>query len=264
MITTNIGAVRKRLAGLQRRMPDVVRNAINNLGPAPRFKQSARAALTALAAEEDQPLVELFVETVWLDFERRGISVTMRAPREAFAIRQLRLKNLKQPRRLRGGPEAELASVGLTDGFFDDVNQAREAVRQWVLTEKRLDAEEAANPEVAVGRIWHLLGIHPDSTAYNYNRQFDVLPDGSLLINPHQRPDDAADLAAGAAALLASTGSGSLAGALQQAGIGGLDPVLVDAWLRVVLTVWVEYVRATLGDNFRRELRRIWKTLGRV
>jgi hypothetical protein len=255
LITSNISQVRARFRGLHRQMPAVAQNTVRALGQS-RFRTVAREALGRVATETTLQYVDLFVETVVARAIEKGIRVTMNVPQAAIELRRARTLQLSGRKNLAVVPE--------------DLQRMRDAVRTWVLTEKNLDPAEQADPRLAVARVWHILGIHPDSTATSRDRQFAIGADGRVILNPWGNPERAAgggyeataDLDRGARRLLDSDTPDALPAFLAAQGINGLEPAEVTAWFTAVLTAWVADVRARLPALFAREVRKAWRQAG--
>lgn len=232
-IESNIKGVLAQVERLQARIPRAMEAALQPERWRVPAEMTARRVLNALADPTERPLIEPFVQTVTAEWISNGLEFKMHQPNLPGAG-GLDLRGLVGAAQL-AGPLHQV--IGLADlplflnAFLGSRDLAREVIRDWVATEKDLDARD----------------IKEDGTPMTVDEITDRLM--SILFDP------VGARAAAAESLLASEAERGphAGGGLRlidffavhplSAGLGGGNlAALTDRWLRAVLAAWRELV----------------------
>ena len=168
-LSHNLGEVLAEVRALNDTWTLAVVDALDPAVWHPLFLESARRTLTALAAPEQQPLVDQFLSTFTMDRLAMGFTARLTATPRALArgreivVRSRRHDKTvpKQPvvNPVSGKVEMRGRERGITDaGERAYMNELHDALRAWVAEEKHLDERDAGRTQEEIaGRLGLIL-----------------------------------------------------------------------------------------------------------
>lgn len=222
-VTSNLGAVRARLAKLPGALAAALTRAQQTPAWEPLAQATAERVLRGVARGDERHWVSAFVARIKVWFAR-GLHLRLSAPPATVEL-------AFQPT-LLGGLE-----------FAGDADRAREWIEKWVRTPeaeggKRRDGRDTGKSDQEIIDLISTIMLAPEGAGYVVQSGKNKGKLARNVLHPHIAEFVTAQMAE-----------------------YRLPAATVDFWLRTVLAAWRELVRVQFPVQLRQELRKEWATL---
>jgi hypothetical protein len=282
LIRSNIGTVIARLGRLDRELPKVLDAIVAPKYWQNRFEHSAERTLKAFIAREKNSrlnefylrLVPAIIKTFSVAAFEGGYRYSMGIPPEWMdapgtlgAAQEFNLGLHTPTGRVKKAIAQNLVTPSAID--FQNLEQARQAILNWVMLEKRWDAERDFNkdgtpksPEEIAERLYEILGLQEGAPAQRTGAQEaaaqELIRTIEEWLGEPTGPKEVPDAATASTAPGTGIPSGaSPAAPTPPATVGlKLEPAVALEWMTAVLTAWRSIVIASLPHQIDFHLSR--------
>lgn len=242
ILRSNIKTVIANLERLQVEMPKAVTRAIAPKRWHKLLADSATVVLRGLASGEPNPemrealrgYVDRVVATLVGQVISGGTLFTMKAGDDRFGFPV-------DIRRAMATAQGVPDSGGELVSAQENLEAAKDMVREWVVTKKRLDESEHEDVEDAVTAIMQILGLMPPPPNVGGVYTDNMQAIAKNMVEKYMQP-------------YAAERSDSVL-------LGPLDVATATTWLKAVLETWRDIVEAELPRALKEELKAMRQTL---